>query len=127
MQRNTRQRNVIQEIVRTAARPLSPSEIFSLAREILPTLSMATVYRYINSLVSDGRLVAVSLPGAPDRYETKESAEIHHHHFHCNSCGKVFDIPGCGLKIEKNIPAGFSVQRHEVVLYGECGGCTPLA
>lgn len=89
----------------------------------MPQLSLATIYRTVRSLQDDQRLVAVALPGEPDRYETKFRSELHHHHFYCDSCGRVFDIPGCGLHIESDAHHGFKVSRHEVMLYGECREC----
>ena len=123
MQRRTKQRDVIKEIFKSSGRPLSPNEIFELARKSVNSLSLATVYRYIKSLTAEKIIVPVSLPGLPDRYELKETADSHHHHFHCQECGKVYDIPGCGLKIENMLPKGFSIRSHEVVLYGDCSNC----
>ena len=82
---------------------------------------MATVYRSIKSLVEGGDLVSVELPGEPARYEL--SGKRHHHHFHCRSCRKVFEVEGCPRDIESLVPGGFELEDHEVVLYGRCAGC----
>jgi Fur family ferric uptake transcriptional regulator len=121
--RNTKQKNVIWEMFAAAGRPLSPLEVHEKAALVLPRISIATVYRIIKTLQEDQQLVAESLPGVPDRYETKSSADHHHHHFHCDQCGRVFDVPGCGLRVDSRLPRGFSLKRHEVVLYGHCGDC----
>jgi Fur family ferric uptake transcriptional regulator len=122
--RDTKQKKVIWSIVEEAGRPLSPTEVHQEAAGHLPRLSLSTVYRTIKSLQAEQRIVAVSLPGAADRYETKSLADHHHHHFHCDGCGRVFDIPGCGLRVDAGLPKGFSLSRHEVVLYGSCGQCS---
>ena len=127
MKRQTKQRNVVREIFESSGRPLSPQEVFEAARSQSPLISLATIYRTLRSLIDEGAIVAVSLPGEVDRYETRECANDHHHHFHCDGCGKVFDIPGCGLHTEMRLPRGFSVTRHEVVLYGACEDCAPGA
>lgn len=106
-----------------AGRPLSPAEVHVQAGESLPQVSISTVYRALRALQEEKRIVAVSLPGTSDRYEAKACAERHHHHFHCDGCGRVFDIPGCGLRVNGKLPKGFSLARHEVVLYGSCGEC----
>jgi Fur family ferric uptake transcriptional regulator len=121
--RQTRQKTAIVAILERARRPLSPAEILDGAKAESASLSLATVYRVVRSLVDDGAIVAVSLPGAPDRYETDACASHHHHHFHCDDCGRLFDVPGCGLRVDSPIPAGFSLKRHEVVLYGSCKEC----
>jgi Fur family ferric uptake transcriptional regulator len=122
--RSTKQKRLIWSIVERAGRPLSPSEVHGAALEELPRVSLATIYRILKSLQDEKQVVSVSLPGAQDRYETKARADHHHHHFHCDRCGKVFDVPGCGLHVGADVPAGFSIKRHEVVLYGQCKACS---
>jgi Fur family ferric uptake transcriptional regulator len=121
--RSTKQKRLVWSIVEHAGRPLSPSEVHLAALEVLPRVSIATIYRILKSLQEEQRIVSVALPGAPDRYETKVRADHHHHHFHCDGCGRVFDVPGCGLRVDAHVPHGFSIKRHEVVLYGHCNEC----
>jgi Fur family ferric uptake transcriptional regulator len=121
--RNTKQKQVIWEIFEQFARPLSPAEVHEQAVKQLPRISIATVYRIIRGLHDERRLASVALPGAPDRYEMESKAAHHHHHFHCDGCGRVFDVPGCGLRVDSRLPVGFSLRRHEVVLYGDCDEC----
>jgi Fur family ferric uptake transcriptional regulator len=121
--RNTRQKRVVWSVFEDSARPLSPSEVHSAAVTVLPNVSLATIYRIVKSLQEEHKLAAVSLPGEPDRYEMKARADKHHHHFYCDRCRRVFDVPGCGLKVDAQVPKGFSIQRHEVVLYGTCNDC----
>lgn len=121
--RSTKQKRLVWSIIEQAGRPLSPNEVHLAALEVIPKVSVATVYRTLRSLQDDQKIVSVSLPGEADRYETKSKADHHHHHFHCDSCGKVFDVPGCGLRVDAKVPAGFAIKRHEVVLYGHCAGC----
>jgi Fur family ferric uptake transcriptional regulator len=71
--------------------------------------------------VAEGELVAVELPGSPPHYEV--AGLLHHHHFHCNACGRVYDLQGCPGNIEKLTPRGFKLEKHEIVLYGRCAGC----
>lgn len=121
--RTTKQKRAVWSALEEAHRPLSPVEVFQVVSRTVPSLSLATVYRIIRGFIEEERIVPVSLPGAPDRYETKGCADHHHHHFLCDGCGRVFDVPGCGFRMESGLPEGFSVQRHEVVLYGECTDC----
>lgn len=121
--RDTKQKRIISAIIEGAGRPLSPAEVHVQANAAMPQVSISTVYRALRALQEERRIIAVSLPGAPDRYEAKQCAERHHHHFHCDGCGRVFDIPGCGLRVDRTLPDGFSLVRHEVVLYGTCSDC----
>ncbi len=121
--RHTLQKSIIQAVIDGAGRPVSPQEVLALAKRRVPRLSLGTVYRVIKGLVAEGLLAPVMVPGEGDRYEPHSKAAHHHHHFQCNSCRRVYDIPGCGLRVEPHLPQGFSVSRHEVMLYGSCGSC----
>ena len=125
--RDTKQKRAIWTVLEAAHRPLSPTQVQEAVLQELPAVSLATVYRVIKGFVEEGRLVPVSFPGAPDRYETKACAAHHHHHFLCTSCGRAFDLPGCGLKVSTGLPEGFAISRHEVVLYGSCDKCLEAA
>ncbi|MCK6475337.1 MAG: transcriptional repressor [Phycisphaerales bacterium] len=105
-----------------AGRPLSPAEIFALAKPKARGLGMATVYRSIKALVESGEAVAVEVAGEAARYES--AGKHHHHHFHCRSCKKMYEVEGCPEDIEGLVPAGFVLEDHEVVLYGRCAACS---
>lgn len=125
MERNTRQRNAIQEAFRQADRPLSTEEVLVAARSAVPRIGVATVYRTIRALEAEGWLGRVELPGAPDRYEL--TGKAHHHHFHCDRCDRVFDLAGCPGSLADLLPRSFRLERHELVLYGQCAECARAA
>ncbi len=119
--RKTRQRQAIRAAFEAAGRPLSIAEALDEAQRKVPGMGPATVYRAVNALVEDGYLKAVELPSEPARYELAELG--HHHHFHCRSCSRVFDVPGCPGKLGQLAPPGFEVASHEIILYGRCTEC----
>ena len=121
MQRNTLQRRAIRNAIETLDRPLSPQEVHEAAQHEAPSLGLATVYRTLNTGVDEGWLTAVSLPNEPMRYEP--AGKGHHHHFHCERCGRVFEIEGCPGRLGMLVPEGFEMTRHEVTLYGRCDEC----
>lgn len=121
MIRNTRQRTVIREVLERADRPLSTTEILEDARSGVKGIGIATVYRTVKSLTEEGWLVPVELPGESPRYEL--AGKDHHHHFHCKSCGRVFELEGCIDNLRRLAPRGFRVTGHELVLYGNCQSC----
>lgn len=122
MERNTRQRTAILGAIEAAGRPLSPAELHMLARSEAPALGLATVYRNIKLLLEEGRIREVSLPGDSPRYEVAHLG--HHHHFKCLQCDRVFDIAECQTDWNALAPAGFSVEAHDVTLFGRCSGCS---
>ncbi|MCS6771341.1 MAG: transcriptional repressor [Kiritimatiellae bacterium] len=122
MQRRTQQRAAIVEAIREAGRPLAPREIHELARRKIPEIGIATVYRAIKDLLSDQKLTAVEVPGAPPRYEV--AGLTHHHHFLCRSCDRMMDILGCPGDLAAYAPPGFTVESHELTLVGLCLDCS---
>ncbi len=123
MQRNTRQKTAILHAIEQARRPLSPPEVLAAASADVSQLGMATVYRNLKSLVEDGAVTVVTLPGEVARYEPVAIGAHHHHHFQCTLCQRVFDVHACPGNLDKMAPPGFSVERHEVTLYGHCPDC----
>jgi Fur family ferric uptake transcriptional regulator len=121
MERNTRQRTAIRQAIADAARPLLPQEILQAAEVAAPGLSLATVYRNLRTLVEEGELLAVTLPGEVPRYEIAGAG--HHHHFQCESCQRVFEVHACPGNLAGLAPKGFVVERHELTLYGRCSDC----
>ncbi|MFT4111282.1 Fur family transcriptional regulator [Silvibacterium sp.] len=119
--RNTKQKAAIRDAFSEADRPLSPEEALSCALEFHPTIGIATVYRNIQTLVQEGWLTPVVIPGQPPRYEL--SGKEHHHHFQCNKCGKLYDLKGCFAQTKQRLPKGFSTTGHEFFLYGNCANC----
>jgi len=125
MERRTRQRDAIRQVFEEIPRPLGLQEVLDAGRQHVAGLGIATVYRTINSLVETGWLVPVELPGEAPRYERAGGG--HHHHFRCRSCRSVFEIEGCPGELRDLTPAGFTLEAHEVVLYGLCAACSPVA
>ncbi|HEY4081611.1 MAG TPA: transcriptional repressor [Burkholderiaceae bacterium] len=121
MERSTRQRSAIRNVIEAVGRPLSPQEVLDAAQQEVPGMSLATVYRNLKQLVEAGEIVVVALPGESPRYEATQHE--HHHHFQCTECKRVFDVHDCPGDLEGLAPKGFTVERHELTLYGRCDGC----
>ena len=121
MERSTRQRSAIRQVIDEARRPLSPPEVLELAQQQVAAMGMATVYRNLKLLVDEGAVQMVTLPGDSPRYES--AGHAHHHHFQCEACGRVFDVHACPGDLSSMAPAGFQVSHDELTLYGLCADC----
>lgn len=121
MERDTQQRRAIRTAIEQADRPLSPREVLDASKTLSPGLGIATVYRTLKSWLESGWLQQVDLPGEPPRYELH--GKQHHHHFHCRQCDRVYELEGCPEGLRTLTPAGFSLEAHELVLYGRCASC----
>ena len=122
-QRTTRQFKAIKDAIDTAGRPLSIDEIHELASKDVPSIGQRTVYRVVRQLQEEGELTSVPVSGGADRYELTCVALEHHHHFHCTSCDRIFDIEGCPGELKGMVPKGFKLEAHELTLSGLCDRC----
>lgn len=120
-ERNTRQKQAIREVFLHSVRPLSVEEVLEAAVDHGAEVSLPTVYRNVRSLLSEGWLASVELPGRTPVYETAE--RTHHHHFNCISCNRVFELEGCEAP-RMHVPPGFTAVDHHVTVTGYCQGCT---
>lgn len=122
MERNTRQRGAIRRAFQRAERPLSTTEVLEGARSEVAGLGIATVYRNIRTLLDEAWLRTIALPGVAPRYEIE--GKPHHHYFHCRGCDRCFDVEGCVANLPLPTPPGFTLEAHEIVLYGRCADCS---
>ena len=121
MKRKTTQREAIQDVFSRQDRPLGIEEILVHGRTIVASLNQATVYRNLKVLLEQGWLNQISHPSLGTLYE--RSGKGHHHHFHCHSCNKLYELSDCPPAIEAMAPKGFQVDSHEIFLSGTCSGC----
>ncbi len=121
MIRNTQQREAIRKIIFGCKRALSVDEIHAEAIKVHQRIGIATVYRTLKSLVESGEVKTVEIGGESARYEAANLS--HHHHFKCYECNKVYDINGCVPQLSKLLPKGFTLQSHEITLFGVCVSC----
>lgn len=121
MERSTVQRSAIRDALHRAGRPLLAQEVLELACASVPRIGIATIYRNLKTMVDEGLLRQVVLPGENPRFEL--SSHGHHHHFQCNKCQRVFDIHSCPTDLAALAPQGFRIEDHDLTLYGRCKDC----
>ncbi len=122
--RATPQRYAVLEYLAQRAVHATAEEIFRAINRRDPRASRATVYNSLRSLEQAGLVREVVSGGTAARYD----ASLHrHHHFLCEKCGAVEDIPW----FELLSPAGAvslgarEVRHYDVVFRGVCESCRP--
>ena len=84
-------------------------------REVLPTVSHATVYRNLQELVREGLIRTLEVAGTAVQFELNPDD---HHHFVCDKCGRVWDVYLSSLDVRINRRRtemdGFQVNRRDV-------------
>jgi Fur family transcriptional regulator, ferric uptake regulator len=105
---------------------LTAQEIFDRLRSSNRKVGIASVYRVLELLTSEGLVQRIDLGSGIARYEPIHSGGDHHHHLVCDSCGKVEafedrDLERAIHRVED--ASGYTVAAHDVVLHGSCGDC----
>ena len=120
MRRNTVQKTLILEAVCSMTTHPTADEIYEKVSERCPGISKGTVYRGLNQLAEDGKILRVGIANAPDRYDLTLGD---HAHCICNECGRVFDYRLLrDPEIDKS-NGDFKVTSMELVLRGRCNEC----
>ena len=121
MARRTPHQQAITQVITDAPGPLSADEVRNRLRDT--GVGVATVYRALKAGVESGVFQPVDIPHSPTRYEP--ASRPHHHHFQCDACDCVYDLPGCPGDLDRLLPQGFSLDRHDILLHGICETCQP--
>lgn len=87
-----------------------------------PTSSQATIYSSLQALRDVGLIREVLLEEGVCRYDANVRP---HHHFVCNDCGMIEDIPWDSFQcIDVNkLRNGLKADSYEVIVHGTCDRC----
>ena len=126
--RLTPQRRAVAEVLAGEHLHLSAEAVHLRAQQLLPEVSLATVYNTLNELVSMGEVLEVAAGDGPKRYDP--NAHTPHHHLVCTGCGMLRDIfhaPVPPLELCADDAHGYVLSRVEVVYEGLCPDCARSA
>lgn len=119
--KNSKQRKAIRRVFEAATRPLSILEVFKLAKQAVPRLGIATVYRTLKLMISHSKLQVRELPGLTPRYSLPHAGKPAV--FICTSTARVFYLDDKLIKLSvQNLPSEFKVDSYEVIFYGTYQG-----
>lgn len=120
----TRQREVVLQVIREEPEHLTANEVFDKAKQLLPSISFATVYNSLRYLKDAGHIAEISFGNGASRFDSMTSR---HDHAICTKCGKLVDM-------ELDLPAElvsraaeysrFRPEYLELTLRGTCPECT---
>ena len=96
-------------------------DIFLAVKDVIPTISLATVYRNLKLLEGEGLILKIPT-GESDRFDGHTHG---HYHLTCINCRGVVDLvidPGVTLNA---LPRDFdgTVTSHSLMFYGICPDC----
>ena len=118
--RYSRQRELIYEVLAHSREHPTADMVYHTLKPANPNLSLGTVYRNLNLLVSEGRVVRMPFP--VERYDADITP---HPHFVCQVCGCVtdLDLPYDPSLDQAAAQAGHQVEGHSLLFTGVCVHC----
>lgn len=101
---------------------LNVDEIYKLLSITFQSVSLATVYKNIHTMIEKDFLMEVQIPHKKNVYELKKNA---HSHIICSKCSEILDI---NLNTEKLIAeaekkSNFKLNSNSLVFSGICSRC----
>ena len=125
MKRNTWQRDAVKEALGTSENFVSAQSLYLSLRENGSPIGLATVYRALADLASDGDADSLQAEGE-SLYRACTSSE-HHHHLICRQCGLTVEIEADAVEDWARSVAtshGFTRPNHVVDVFGLCADCS---
>lgn len=125
--RNTPQRVALSRLFEEEAVFRSAQQLHERLLEDGETVSLATVYRYVNTLAEQGSLETFSAPGEVTRYRRCRLTDAHHH-LVCRNCGVTVERADSSINEWVHATAqryGFVESVHSFVISGLCCACQP--
>lgn len=113
---------IYEELVKSRDHPCA-EDIFERVKDVLPDISLDTVYRTLSSFAEIGVVHIVEGYGESKRYDPDISP---HHHFRCRRCNNIIDFRDEGydnLEVPKQFRKKFNVMNIKVILEGLCERC----
>ncbi len=126
MPRQTRSQRLILDMLEQRSQPMSAQEIFIELRNLGTALGLATVYRSLESLQTQGHLQAINLGDHQSYYQVLPKSGHNQHHLICTHCRKVIPLPSCpvgDLEDKLSDTYHFAIDYHVLDFYGTCQTC----
>ncbi|MDO5674308.1 MAG: transcriptional repressor [bacterium] len=122
--RMTHQREIIlDELKRTRTHPTA-DELYTRVKKRLPRISLATVYRNLETLSSAGLVAKLEITGRQKRFDWNQQP---HDHITCTECHRIDDIlppPGTGRHCDMPVNQhGYNLTGWRVEYFGICPSC----
>ena len=107
----SRQKELIYDLVSSTMSHPTADWVYQNARRKMPHISLGTVYRNLNHLVREGRILAITNTRGPVRYDANTA---HHSHLRCIGCGLMLDVPETDIDF---VPRSAKTRQFQVLEY----------
>ena len=121
--RNTIQRQIIFNAVLELENHPSAEDVYNHIKPNYPSISLGTVYRNLNLLSENGKLLKVAIANSADRFDHNIDS---HYHIQCSKCKKLYDIDIPYFEQIDNEVSNrteFNITNHHIIFDGICQQC----
>jgi Fur family peroxide stress response transcriptional regulator len=97
--------------------------IYGRVRDIIPNISLGTVYRNLNALADNGYIKRIGISNNQDRFD---KIVINHHHIRCIVCNNVNDIfsdTAAEFYDKIELETKYKIISKDLVFEGICPNC----
>jgi Fur family transcriptional regulator, peroxide stress response regulator len=118
----TPQRELVFRLLQDNQSHPTAESVFAAAREVMPMISLKTVYQVLHDLRDLGEIQTLELGTGALRFDPNTGD---HHHLVCTSCSSVVDVTldTSDLSLSRTQRHGFTVDAVEVTFRGLCSTC----
>jgi Fur family peroxide stress response transcriptional regulator len=120
--RSTPQREVVYQVILAKRDHPTAEEIFTRVKVSMPTISLATVYNCLDTLVQCGLIKQVNFV----RESTRYCPNLHEHaHFHDEKTGEIHDVEisaDLTARLRAVLPSGYSARHIDLSFRGSIKG-----
>jgi Fur family peroxide stress response transcriptional regulator len=101
---------------------ISIDDLYQQILDSFPTISLATLYKNLNSMVATGFVTEVKINGLKSKYELTKSA---HSHLICERCKSVEDIFIDASTLMQHLAdqTNFKATATSIQIFGHCSKC----
>ena len=89
MKNYSKQREAIITVLRDMKTHPTANAVYEKVREIIPNISLGTVYRNLAALRESGDILAISIGDGFDHFDGDKKPHIH---LHCRECKEIIDL-----------------------------------
>ncbi|UFU04917.1 Fur family transcriptional regulator [Ruania halotolerans] len=129
MQRMTRQRAAVSDLLAGTEDFRSAQQLHEMLRDRGEGIGLATVYRTMQALAESGDVDVLRNAEGESLYRRCESRG-HHHHLVCRRCGATVELDAASVErwaATVGAEHGFTAVEHTAELFGICAACRAAA
>jgi Fur family ferric uptake transcriptional regulator len=119
----TSQREIILKELQDSHQHLTADELYERVKKIMPRISLATVYRNLETLSEAGIIGKLEISGRQKRFDS----DVHpHDHIYCLECHRVDNIDFDRNLVNPSAVAsdkGYRITGYRVEFKGICATC----